>query len=233
MEYHEQSEICTVLSVESRWKILQILQRSKRPCDIVELAKKTGLHPNVVRYHLNLLESISLVKSFVEKEQKSGRPRKVYIYSGKYVKVEYPTRQFMFLSELLCKFCTELHSRDEIEHHAFRIGYEIGRMWMKEEEDRKRLKKWTIDECADSVMKILTQLGLDPELLSISENGFSWQARNCIFSELSKKYPFIPCSFHIGILNGLIEHALGKVDLVLPKRFAIGDNLCKVIVKKT
>jgi len=81
-------------------------------------------------------------------------------------------------------------------------------------------------------MRILTQLGLDPELLSVDENGFSWQARNCIFYEVSKKYPYIVCSLHIGILNGLIEHALGKAKIVLPKRFAVGDNICQVVVKK-
>jgi predicted ArsR family transcriptional regulator len=200
--------------------------------ELYKLAKEVDSHPNVVRYHLGHLERIGVVKSFTEKERKIGKPRKLYVFSGKHVKFEFPQRQFMLLSDLLCELCTSLLPRDELKQHALDLGREIGRKWMKREEDRKNIKRWTIDECANSVMNILSGLGLDPELLYVEKKGFSWQARNCIFYEESRKHPDFVCSFHIGILEGLTEQALGRAKVELPERFAIGDDVCRVIVER-
>ena len=208
------------------------LRRTRKACDVNELAEEVGLHPNVVRYHLNHLERIGVTKSFLKRERKLGKPRKLYMLSGKYVKVEFPQRQFMLLSDLLCELCTRLLPQDELKQHALDLGREIGRKWMKLEEDRKDIKRWAIDECADSVMNILSGLGLDPELLYVEKKGFSWQARNCIFYEASRKHPEFVCSLHIGILEGLTKHALGRTKVELPERFATGDDVCRVIVKK-
>jgi predicted ArsR family transcriptional regulator len=232
MQNKNLNEICDVLSVKSRFKILTLLQKTRKTYDANELAKEVGLHPNVVRYHLDHLERIGVVKSFIKRERKIGKPGKLYMFSGKRVKVEFPQRQFMLLSDLLCELCTRLLPRDELKQRALDLGREIGRKWMKQEEYRKNIKRWTIDECADSVINILSGLGLDPELLYVEKKGFSWQARNCIFYEESRKHPDFVCSFHIGILEGLAEQALGRVKLELPERFAIGDDVCRVIVER-
>jgi predicted ArsR family transcriptional regulator len=75
-------------------------------------------------------------------------------------------------------------------------------------------------------------LGVDPKLLFVENEKLSWQARNCVFYEEAKKHPNFVCSFHRGILEGLADQALDHTKVELPERFALGDQVCRVIVSK-
>jgi predicted ArsR family transcriptional regulator len=153
---NKDNQIHVALSTKSRYDLFTLLQTSKKACDIYELAKQVGLHPNVVRYHIGHLEKIGMVESSTTKEKKVGKPKKLYSFSGKHIEGEVPQRQFQLLSDLLCKLCLDILPEQDLERRALEIGRKIGKEWMTEEMEKKNKKSFNMKECANSILRIFS-----------------------------------------------------------------------------
>ena len=62
------------LASQSREQLLHLLNESDEVLTISELADRTGLHPNTVREHLNILIAAELVNSESQTSGGRGRP---------------------------------------------------------------------------------------------------------------------------------------------------------------
>src|SRR2546423_8994937 len=63
-----------VLAVPSRRRLLEALRGANDPLDLVALATASGLHPNTVRFHLDVLARAGLVQERRQRRATRGRP---------------------------------------------------------------------------------------------------------------------------------------------------------------
>src|SRR5690242_3133960 len=66
------------LAVPSRRRLLQVLRSAAVPVDAAALAAATDLHPNTVRFHLDVLIRTGFVRESSARQGRRGRPRTVY-----------------------------------------------------------------------------------------------------------------------------------------------------------
>src|ERR1035437_7236063 len=63
---------------ESRSRVLEILHDTGAQLGVNEVAARWSLHPNTVRFHLDVLVASGLVDSEAEESDLRGRPRMLY-----------------------------------------------------------------------------------------------------------------------------------------------------------
>src|SRR5579875_2488050 len=63
---------------DSRARVLETLQTARAPLTVGDVAAKSGLHPNTVRFHLDGLVEHGLAERHTEQRATPGRPRALY-----------------------------------------------------------------------------------------------------------------------------------------------------------
>jgi predicted ArsR family transcriptional regulator len=189
-----------VLTDERRSRLVSELRSASDGLDAHELARRVGLHPNTVRWHLGVLQDAGAVSSEPAPRASRGRPRIVYRLRAE---AAGGTRdEYRLLATILTG--TLARSGDGATA-AERSGRAWGRYLVK----RPLPLVETGDEDATAeVAALLDEQGFAPET---AEGEI--RMRRCPFYDLAEAQPEIVCAVHKGLISGALEEIGSKLEV--------------------
>jgi predicted ArsR family transcriptional regulator len=197
----------------SRRLLLDLLRSRPEPWDVAELAASTGLHPNTLRGHLQLLVDLGQVDRAVAPREGPGRPR--VRYSARPTEgTDDPYRQLA--GELAAGIAHQ--SGDEGAAHA------AGRHWGRRVRARALLAPDAVVEGQTAVELAsggLAELGFDAETEPLGDRLY---LTVCPFEALARENRSV-CQVHLDLLNGLFDELGGTVACTSLDTF-VRPDLC-------
>lgn len=183
----------SALAVQSRRRILDALRGAAGPADIRELVTVTGLHPNTVRFHLEVLVEAGFVAGGPAPRRGRGRPRTVY----RSITPPVPSSGYQFLSQVLA---AQLDDRGAAE-----LAEQAGRSWLRGYGRPVAVPPDVdpVDVATARMLALFTELGFEPERAA---GGAASQIdlHACPFIEVARRHPDVVCAVHRGLLQELI-----------------------------
>lgn len=181
---------------ESRARVLELLRAAGEPLDIRQLADRSGLHPNTVRFHLDGLIEANLVERAPEERARPGRPRLVYraVPSG----TADGTRSYRLLAEMLAGLISGMLPEPS------NAAAEAGRAWGRYLTDRPApFERVEPDEALRRLSAILEEIGFAPEAVRNGEEA-TIRLRHCPFREVAVRHREVVCALHLGLMQGAL-----------------------------
>ncbi|WP_233488882.1 helix-turn-helix domain-containing protein [Blastococcus sp. TF02-9] len=187
----------------SRLRILELLRSTPAGLGVQELAGRTGLHANTVRFHLDRLVGEGLADRRVEEREEPGRPRLVFTA----VEIADPAsdrRNYRFLAEMLAGYVLGTAA------DASSAAVEIGRTWGRHLSARPApFRRTTEDEAVGCLLELLTEIGFAPEVAA--EAPRTLRIPHCPFREVAAEHRDVVCSIHLGLMQGALEEMRAPV----------------------
>ena len=160
--------------------------------DSAALAAATGLHPNTVRFHLDVLIKTGFVRESSDRQGRRGRPRTVYepATAGTH------DTGYALLATVLVD---HLDSTDGGES-----ARNAGRAWARRLRPHPDHRPDGMRDTAGTVAALFTELGFQPTIAA-NDGDTRMTLHACPFWSLAQEHPGIVCAVHLGLLQGLVE----------------------------
>lgn len=175
----------------SRVHLLELLRGSPDGLGVAELARRSGLHPNTVRAHLDKLRAAALVTGDPVKGGGRGRP------SVRYRATDEPGQDpFRLLSSMLAS------ALDTGDHDGPSPAAEhAGRRWGRHLAARTAGDAGALPPAPpDAVTGLFDDLGFAP---TRERERIVLDA--CPYRELAARHPDVVCGLHLGMLRGALD----------------------------
>jgi predicted ArsR family transcriptional regulator len=187
------------LASTSRVHILNLLRSSAAPLDVGQIAERSALHPNTVRFHLKVLVDAGLACCRTDQQGGTGRPRLLYAPPYTPATAEHHPDGFELLADILTSFLAASSAVPA------RLAEEAGQAYARRH--FQPAGPVTADEAVRYLSAMFAELGFEPELVSDGDD-LKLRLRACPFGALADKYPDVVCAMHLGLLRGAL-HQLG------------------------
>jgi predicted ArsR family transcriptional regulator len=195
--FDEQIETITgALGDTTRRGIYVMIREAHQPVTASQIAANFQIHPNVARHHLDRLatEGFIRVSDRQSEHTSAGRPAKRYEATEKSVTVQYSSRKYDRLAELLAAVIERLD-----DGRATSIAEEVGEIGVADDEG--------YEVAAMAVATSMMSKGLGASTVA-SENRIV--ARFCPMCATPQEEPEILKSLDQGIVQGLLESAAAR-----------------------
>jgi predicted ArsR family transcriptional regulator len=182
----------------SRAAILDMLRAAEDPLGIREIARRTGLHQNTARFHLEALVASGLAARTAEDRETPGRPRIGYraVAGGPGGR-----RQYRLLSVMLASLIAG--TMPEPAATAEAAGREWGAYLTERPPPFQRL---CAAEAVAKLTRIMRELGFEPHAVTGPDDGqYRLQLRQCPFLEVAREHRDVICSLHLGLMRGALD----------------------------
>jgi predicted ArsR family transcriptional regulator len=176
----------------TRRDILLRFYADRKPRSVDDVAKAANVHRSVAFEHLERLVSLGYLES-ERRRGLPGKPAKIYRLTAGPVQISHPMRRYDVLAEALGRSFQALGDSGRI---AIREAGRVYGAGLARPQGRS----------ISSAIEPLTELGGEYDI----GPGGSVECTNCLFAEVCRRTPLI-CSFHAGLLEGLIEKSTGEV----------------------
>ena len=194
---------------DSRRRVLQVLRASPGGCGVQQVAERTGLHPNTVRFHLERLEDERLISRQIRRSGERGRPPLTYT-ANPVPDAGGEHRDFARLAEVLAQLVTRT-SEDPAT-----AAVEAGRSWGLSRTEEPAQPGDATDAVAELV-KTLVKTGFAPEVsVEDAEDGDKHATivhRHCPFLEVAQTHQDVVCSVHLGLMRGVLQRLNAPVTV--------------------
>lgn len=191
----------------SRRNVLRVLREVPGDCRVPQIARRTGLHSNTVRFHLERLEEDGLVSRKVAHSGAPGRPPLAYV-ANPVPDAGSGHRDFRQLADVLA----QLVSRSSTDRATTRdMSIEAGRSWGV----ARTPETATAIGPADALRRIeetLREIGFAPETDAAGERITILQ-RHCPFLEVAQDHQDVVCSVHLGLIHGILDQTKAPVTI--------------------
>jgi predicted ArsR family transcriptional regulator len=181
----------------ARAAVLDAVEAHQAPSSLARLAETTGLHPNTLREHLDVLLDGGWVRR--EPATRVGRGRPAWLYRPA-VAERSPVTEYAGLAATLA---AHLHrtSADPVAD-----AVEAGTGWGEE------LARAAGPPSADGevaarlqVIEVLDRMGFDPQVDTATDPGRTTvRLTRCPLLDAAKQYPDVVCGVHLGIAKGAL-----------------------------
>ena len=205
-----------------RERVLQIVREHGGAIDAVELASRMELHVTTVRFHLDALCDEGSIERTRMSRDGVGRPRTGY-------RAVEERLDYRILAGILA-----MELGETVETRA-RRAQRVGQKWadriagsrrepVAEQVDTATTEAGDpLDRGAVLATEVFNRMGFDPALAADSEPMASLSAdreqivgrervirlRACPVRDLARAHPEVSCGIHLGLLQGLLDHAAG------------------------
>lgn len=202
-----------------------------------ELGVVLDLHPTTVRFHLDQLVRVGLLRSHFVRTGSAGRPAKRYaVEEGELDEVTIPSAEgpYQVLATLLADVMADQDGR--------RTPEQAGRAWVLRKLAERAESEVAAHEPAPAgttgqwlgklgtVVDLLGEWGYVPELsLSGQDGDVTLTLRDCPFLDLARVHPEIVCGVHRGLLAGALE-AVGEPQAEVSLRPFVTDRTCHAVL---
>lgn len=187
---------------ERRASILEALRATRHGLGIKDLAGLTGLHDNTVRFHLDQLLADGLVHKQPGVPDRPGRPPLTYVARRE---PDEARDNYALIARVLG---TALAGSTQ---DAAEVAREAGRAWGRAAGSASA-EDW--EGALDRLVALQTSEGFSPELLG-GEDATVLRVHHCPFLALSREDRTLPCSVHLGLIEGVLGSA-GVVQRLEP-----------------
>lgn len=221
------SKTHSALATASRVRILELLRGTGPPSgepstgipalDVPELAARSGLHPNTVRFHLRVLVDAGLAGCRPDPRGSSGRPRLVFTATTPGSANQHP-HGYHLLAEILAGY---LATTRAIPHS---LAEEAGRAFAHRYRPTRPSAGVSADEAVQRLVVMFAELGFDPEP---DRDGPRYRIRlhACPFHAVASKHPDVVCSMHLGLLKQTLADLHAPVEAIGLEPF-VSTHLC-------
>jgi predicted ArsR family transcriptional regulator len=181
-------------SAGRRREVLRLLRASPDPMSILAIADELGVHPNTVRFHLDILVGDGQVEQVASGRKGPGRPP--LMFQAVRQMDRGGTRHYRLLAEILSTaLAAERNSGDKARA--------AGRAWGLRGESPPD-DDTGAEESIDRLIEMLDGLGFAPERRAA--NGEQQIGlRHCPFLELAETRAAVVCPIHLGLMQGAME----------------------------
>lgn len=227
----DEIEYGRAFSNKRRLEILKLLANDSM--SVQEVSDRLSLRTANVRHHLRTLVRSKLVEEIGEKHHEFGRPTVLYRARQTSAALEFPKRKYEMLSDMLITALVDNMSLGNVAKSLRGIGYQTGVDIVNQLALKHGIRNWTIDNFKRIIVEEhLVELGSQPEVISSNEKEIVFRTHNCVFQEISHRYPDIICnSLDMGIREGVLERSLGHAEHERIKCKGHGDPYCEFIFR--
>jgi len=201
-------------SAGRRREVLRLLRASSNPMSILAIADALGVHPNTVRFHLDVLVGDGQVEQVAPGRKGPGRPP--LMFQAVRQMDRGGTRHYRLLAEILS---TALAA----ERNSTEKALTAGRTWGLRTELPSDGDVGA-EEAVDRLVDMLDDLGFAPERLAANGDQ-QIGLRHCPFLELAENRTAVVCPIHLGLMQGAMESWGAPVTVDRLEAFAEPD-LC-------
>ena len=197
-----------------REDVLAVLRGSTSALTIAAIADRLGVHPNTVRFHLDILVADGRAERAEAAHRRAGRPPQLFRAAPRMDPGG--QRQYRLLAEILT-----LGLADESD--APRRALNAGRAWAR------RVMPMTPEpldarESVDQLVGLLAELGFAPHH-GMRDGEVRVALRHCPFLELAEGRTSVVCPIHLGLMQGAMEAWRAPVTVDRLEPF-VEPNLC-------
>lgn len=190
-----------LLADPTRLEVLWTL--SKAPQTVAGLAAALGVHVNTIRAHLDRLQTEGMITQEKGSPYGRGRPaRRFHLSEEASRQSDPPGRDYRLLSEVLLGVL-RYRSGGELEQEARGSGVRWGRH-LASSHSPKPGKEPNPEEAAELVERVFERMQFAPEVQR-TERGWDVLLHNCPYKEVARDNQDAVCSFHHGVLEGILK----------------------------
>ncbi|NLG70005.1 MAG: helix-turn-helix domain-containing protein [Firmicutes bacterium] len=230
------TDVAAVLADPTRFAIYERLVQSRpRSFTVQEVAEAFSLHPNVARTHLARLEEIGLVESVLEKSGRGGRPGKRYSASDEAVTLQFPRREWLTLARLLVETVERLgpDALQAAEEAAHREGVRLGRRLQGQAAPPPggaSVNGWADGARDERLVSALSEVASVQQAWRRQDGSIGLRFATCVFRELLADHGPSVCAIHRAMLRGVLEGAVGPIELHQQSSMGNGQATCDYVV---
>lgn len=192
-----------------RARVLELLQRSASSVTVESLAKRSGLHPNTARKHLEGLVARGLATRSPAPIVGRGRPGWEYTAALGQAEPDHRVRDYAGLAGALAAHISRTSSDPEAD--ALDAGDTWGRSLVTD------LSAGSPAHARRQVVGLLARLGFDP---SGDARGTRVRLRRCPLLDVARAQPDIVCPLHLGLVRGALAELGGDPQRAHLRPFA-------------
>lgn len=209
---------------ESRGQVLDVLRSTSGTVGVREIAGRTGLHSNTVRFHLDTLVGEGLAERSTEGLGRPGRPRAIYKASARRTTAD--RRSYQLLAHMLTGLAAQALERPA--QAAVDAGDAWGRYLVNTPSPAQRVNA---EESISRLSRVLDDAGFAPGPVE-SESAPVIPLRHCPFVEIAEEHQDIVCSLHLGLMRGALKEVRAplRVDRLEP---FVAPSLCLAHLART
>lgn len=192
----------------SRDAVLAVLRAAASPLRIAEIARQLDVHPNTVRFHLDVLVTNQQVERVQGTSSGPGRPALMF----RACPGMDPTgpRNYQLLASVLVQSLAEGHNPSV---RAVEAGRAWGRQLIGASPDAPGP---TREEPVVRLVRLLDDLGFAPEPVPEGAEA-NVGLRHCPFLELVESHAQVICPVHLGLMQGVLAQlgapvTVGRLD---------------------
>lgn len=207
----------------SRTRVLELLRAADAPVSVHDIAGRTGLHPNTVRFHLDGLVEAGLAERGNADAGRPGRPRAVYRVTAE---PDGGRRSYRLLAEMLTSLVVGVV--EQPTHAAVQAGEAWGRYLVDRPAPSQPVD---VTDALDRVTRMLTDAGFTLDPVDDTETPVL-ALRHCPFREIAEGHRDVVCALHLGLLQGALDevHAPLSTDKLEP---FVEPSLCLAHLGRT
>jgi predicted ArsR family transcriptional regulator len=221
------SDLTSTLGDPTRRSIYLTVRESLEPVTAAQVAATFNIHANVARHHLDRLAEEGYLEITRRRPEGkngpgAGRPAKCYTSTDKEIELQFPSRRYDLLADLLIRVVQRLEP-----HRASEIAAEVGREYGVELAGALELPDAAgFDAVLATVQQAMVEVGF-----AVDANTGDRQLlmSHCPFGRTAFDHPEVVCSLDRGIVNGLMEALHESSNTVtFPKEAWGGDCVTTV-----
>lgn len=183
-------------------RLLIVVSLAEGPSTVQRLAEGAGVHPNTVRAHLDRLGEAGFVVSEREGPAGRGRPRILYRLSPDADAGDLAGRDYRMLAEVLIGIV-----RSQAGHDVKRVAVRSGEAWgrhLSSADAPRPGREPAPPEVAAYVVRLMDRLKFAPAVRK-GKAGWTVLLHNCPYRELARENEDLICSFHLGLVRGVLK----------------------------
>lgn len=204
-----------------RREVLDVLRAAPSPLGVAETAERIGVHPNTVRFHLDILTAEGLVERRAEPSPGPGRPRTVY--TARPGMDRGGMRDYRLLARILLNRWASADPATAREE-----AIQTGRAWGGHlVQPPPPFEEPTADRSVAALLDLLGELGFAPRAEGADESDVPprrIRLRHCPFLELAEEHGKLVCPLHLGLMQGALDRLAAPLTATGLEPFAEPDS---------
>jgi predicted ArsR family transcriptional regulator len=201
---------------DRRREVLDLLRSAGTSMSILDVARRVGLHPNTVRFHLQSLESSGQVERVESTHARPGRPPLLF-RAHRGMDPSGPRNYRLLAEVLVARMGTDSDARAE--------AVAAGRAWgSRLASSEAAAPAPTDDEATSRLVGLLDDVGFSPERRSAAGAG-QIGLHHCPFLDLVPAQTGVVCPVHLGLMQGALA-AMGAAITVDKLEPFVEPDLC-------
>lgn len=207
-----------------RTHIIRILRDTRDPLTVDQVAKRVGLPPNAVRFHLESLVDAGFAVRQVQSRTTPGRPKMAYI--GTLPNQTHEREHgYRILAEIMGVAIAQKNG--DAGEWMYQVGYEWGKRITSRADPGEEIDE---SDVLATLLDKLNALWFSPEVTQ--QEPPMVVLHNCPFTDSTRRYPLVLCQLHAGMINGSLEEMRSGYRLT-KLRLQLAGHKCEAEFSRT